>query len=178
MTAMALPFMNPAPASAQSVILPEGMAIPLETRQDISSKSAHKGDRVELAVARPVTIGGITVIAAGTPVTGEVTRASGNGLLGRSGKLDIQVTSLRTGQLTIPLRGERDAKGRSGTLGAVGAGIVFLPLAILVRGRSARVPAGTTFEVYVAKEMVVASGAPAQPDSAIRSIDPNAALAR
>ncbi|WP_375196919.1 hypothetical protein [Sphingobium sp.] len=189
MTATALSLVHTAPVSAQSVILPEGMAIPLETRADISSKTARKGDRVELAVARPVTIGGVTVIAAGTPAVGEITRARDNGLLGRSGKLDIQVTSLKTGQFAIPLRGQRDVKGRSGTLGAVGAGIVFLPLAILIRGKDVKVPAGTKFDVYVDQEIRLPSAVSASSDiagtadspassGAIRSIDPNDTLAR
>jgi hypothetical protein len=188
-TAMALSLAHTIPLFAQAIILPEGMAIPLETRADISSKSARRGDKVELAVARPVTIGGMTVIAAGTPAVGEVTRARDNGLLGRSGKLDIQVTSLKTGQFTIPLRGQRDAKGRSGTLGAVGAGIVFLPLAILIRGKDVKVPAGTKFDVYVDQEVRLPSAVPVSsdiaspednpvPSSAIRPIDPNDALAR
>lgn len=146
-------------ASAQSVTLPEGMAIRLETRQDISSKTARVGDQVELAVAKAVVIGGATIIAAGTPAVGKVIRVRDNGLLGRSGKLDISVSKLNAGQLDIPVRGQRIAKGKSGTLGAVGAGIVFLPLAVIVRGKDVKLPAGTGFDVYVDQEVVVASSA-------------------
>lgn len=179
-------------ASAQSVILPEGMTIPLQTQEDISSKSAKKGDPVKLAVAKAVTIGGATAIPAGTPVMGEVSKVRDNGLLGRSGKLDISVTTLKVGQQFIPLRGERNAKGKSGTLGSVGAGIVFLPLAVIVRGRDVKVPAGTMFEAYVDQEVTLpvegmaAEGAAtgmaapvdAPPPGAIRSVDPNAELPR
>src|SRR3546814_9449654 len=81
-------------ALAQSTILPEGMAIQLETRQDISSKSARVGDRIELAVARPVTIGGVTLIPAGSPAVGEVSRVRDNGLLGRSEEHTSELQSL------------------------------------------------------------------------------------
>lgn len=175
------------PAFGQSIVLPEGMAIPLETRQEISSKSARAGDQVELAVAKPVTIGGVTVIPAGAPATGKVVRVRDNGLLGRSGKLDIQVSSVKAGQLDIPVRGQRNAQGKSGTLGAVGAGIVFLPLAVLVRGKDVKLPAGTAFDVYVEKEVTLASPAPAvmptvatppqdQAAPPIRTVDPNQAI--
>ena len=176
-------------ASAQSMILPEGMAISLQTRHDISSKSARVGDHVELAVAKAVTIGGVTLIAADTPAVGEVVRVRDNGLLGRSGKLDIRVSSLKAGQLDVPVRGQRNARGKSGTLGSVGAGIVFLPLAILVRGKDVKLPAGTSFDVYVDKEVavapVVAAGTtveagpspPSSQSNAVRAIDPNEALA-
>lgn len=193
LTAIAISLTNASPAFAQYVILPEGMAIPLQTRADISSKSARTGDEVELAVAKPVTIGGVVVIPAGTPAVGTVTRAKSNGLLGRSGKLDIRVDRLKAGQLDIPVRGQRNAQGKSGTLGSVGAGIVFLPLAILVRGRNVKVPAGTAFDVYIDQEVHVPSAnspsampaalpeaapPPQGQTSAIRSVDPNQALVR
>ncbi|BAI98924.1 hypothetical protein Sj15T_39880 [Sphingobium sp. TA15] len=174
-------------ALAQSTILPEGMAIQLETRQDISSKSARVGDRIELAVARPVTIGGVTLIPAGSPAVGEVSRVRDNGLLGRSGKLDIKVSTVRTGGMDVPVRGQRSSQGKSGTLGAVGAGIVFLPLAVIVRGKDVKLPAGTLFEVYVDREVSLGPTAPPEPAVAappegreapggIRTVDPNQAL--
>lgn len=176
------------PAIAQSTILPEGMAIQLETRQELSSKSARVGDPVELAVAKPVTIGGVTLIPAGSPAVGEVSRARDNGLLGRSGKLDIKVSTVKAGGIDVPVRGERNAKGKSGTLGAVGAGILFLPLAVIIRGKDVKLPSGTLFEVYVDKEVSIGSNAaPAAPSvtapyegreapTSIRTIDPNQAL--
>ncbi len=176
------------PAFAQPMILPEGMAIPLETRQELSSKSARVGDAVELAVARPVTIGGVTLIPAGSPAAGTVSRVRDNGLLGRSGKLDIKVSAIKVGGIDVPVRGQRNAQGKSGTLGAVGAGIVFLPLAVIVRGKDVKLPVGTPFEVYVDREvsigppaLPVAPAPPPAPDmpapSVIRTIDPNQAAA-
>jgi hypothetical protein len=136
------------PAFAQTA-LPEGMRVELQTRDDISSKTARKGDRVELVVARPVAINGVTLIPAGAPAVGEITKASDNGLLGRSGKLDIEVREVSANGRHVPVRGAQDAKGKSGTLGAVGAGVVFLPLAVVVKGREAKIPAGTKVDVYV-----------------------------
>ncbi|WP_255326226.1 hypothetical protein [Sphingobium sp. EM0848] len=185
--ATAFSVVNAFPASAQYLVLPEGLTISLQTRADISSKSARVGDQVELSVAKAVTIDGVTVIPAGTPAVGEVTRAKGNGLLGRSGKLDIRVDRVKVGQLEIPVRGQRNSQGQSGTLGAVGAGIVFLPLAILIKGRNVKLPAGTDFDVFVDQEVHVPTATPAiMPTAApapyqttpIKSIDPNEAAAR
>ncbi|HKY80553.1 MAG TPA: hypothetical protein VJM09_03685 [Sphingobium sp.] len=176
------------PALAQGLVLPEGMAIQLETREDISSKSARVGDQVQLAVAKPVTVGATTLIAAGSPAVGEVAHVRDNGLLGRSGKLDIRVSQIKAGSVDVPVRGQRNAKGKSGTLGAVGAGILFLPLAVIVRGKDVRLPAGTLFDVYVDKEVTIAAetaSAPAlaadalpsnPPPTVIRTIDPNQAI--
>ena len=151
------------PAYAQALTLSEGMAIHLETRHDVSSKSARVGDTVELAVAQPVNVGGVTVIPAGTPAVGTVSRVRDNGLLGRSGKLDISVSTVKAGQSDIPVRGQRNAKGKSGTLTAVGAGIVFLPLAVIVRGKDVKLPAGTRFDVYVDRDVPIAAAGFTQP---------------
>lgn len=136
-------------AFAQSMTLPEGTPVHLQTRDDLSSKDARKGDKVELTVAEPVVVNGVTVIPAGAPATGEISRARDNGLLGRSGKLEIDVRQVSADGRIVPLRGQQNAKGKAGTIGAVGAGVVFLPLAIVVKGKEAKIPAGTKVDVYV-----------------------------
>jgi hypothetical protein len=185
---MALWLLEPYAAVAQSIILPEGLSISLETKQDISSKSAKKGQSWTWQSPSLSRSEGVTAIVAGTPVTGEVVRVSDNGLLGRSGKLDIRVSTVRAGQQEIAVRGERNIEGKSGTLNSVGAGVVFLPLAILIRGKDVTLPAGTIFDVYVDKEVTIgvaepigmalgASASPVSPESnPIRAIDPNDAL--
>jgi hypothetical protein len=142
---------------------------------------------VKLAVAQPVTIGGVIAIAAGTSVTGQVVRVSDTGLLSRSGQLDIRVSTVRAGQQDIAVRGERNIGGEPGTLNSVGAGDVLLPLAILIRGKDVTLPAGTIFDVYVDKEVSIGASEPmgvtlgasasSLPESNfIRAIDPNGAL--
>ncbi|WP_070154354.1 hypothetical protein [Sphingobium phenoxybenzoativorans] len=148
MSAAAMAAMSGA-AFAQSLTLPEGTPVHLQTRDDLSSKNARKGDKVEMTVAEPVIVNGVTVIPAGAPATGEISRARDNGLLGRSGKLEIEVTQVSADGRIVPLRGQQNAKGKAGTIGAVGAGVVFLPLAIVVKGKEAKIPAGTKVDVYV-----------------------------
>jgi hypothetical protein len=142
---------------------------------------------VKLAVAQPVTIGGVIAIAAGTPVSGQVVRVSDNRLLDRSGKLGIRVSTVRAGQQGIAVRGEPNIEGRPGTLNSVGAGVVFLTPAILIRGKDVMLPAGTIFDVYVDKEVSIgasepmgvtlgASASPLLESNFIRAIDPNGAL--
>lgn len=115
---------------------------------------------MKLAVAQPVTIGGVIAIAAGTPVSGQVVRVSDNRLLDRSGKLGIRVSTVRAGQQGIAVRGESNIEGKPGTLNSVGAGVVFLTLAILIRGKDVTLPAGTIFDVYVDKEISIGASEP------------------
>jgi hypothetical protein len=146
-------------ATAQSV-LPEGLTVHLETREEVSSKKAKAGDPVNFVVREPVVIGNVTMIPAGSAALGQVTRARDNGLLGRSGKLEISVSHINVGGRQIPVRGNRDKKGASGTVGVVGAAVVFLPLGLLIRGREATIKAGTPVDVFVAKEVPMAAADP------------------
>lgn len=152
-------------APAQSV-LPEGVAVHLETREDVTSKTAKAGDPVKFVVREPVVIAGMTMIPAGSAALGQVTRARDNGLLGRSGKLEISVSHVDVGGRQIPVRGNRDKKGASGTVGVVGAAVVFLPLGLLIRGREATIKAGTPVDVYVAQEVPMAVVVPEPPQPA------------
>jgi hypothetical protein len=149
-------------ASAQSV-LPEGITVHLATRDALSSKTARKGDTVNFVVREPVVIGGVTMIPTGSPAVGQVTRARDNGLLGRSGKLEVAVSHIDVGGRQIPVRGDRDKKGAGGTLGVVGAAVVFLPLGIFVQGREAKIAAGAPVDVYVAQEIAMETASPPAP---------------
>ena len=137
------------------LILREGTDIRVATRDDISSRHVREGDAVAMIVAEPVVVDGVTVIAAGTPAIGEVTNRRGNGLLGRSGKLEISVREIETDGRSVPVRGSRDSRGTSGAPGVVGAAILFLPLGLLVHGQEAKIRAGTTVDVYVDHDVPV-----------------------
>lgn len=156
----------PAVAPAPATVLREGTQIHIATRDELTSKTAKQGDPVELVVTEPVVVDGITVVPAGSRAIGEVAHAKGNGLLGKSGKLDINVSEVVAGGRNIPVRGQRDAKGQNGAVGAVGAAVVFLPLAIVVHGKEAKIEAGTKVDVYVDRDVPVVTGvaaAPAEP---------------
>ena len=143
------------PAMAATLVLREGTDIHLATRGEISSETAKEGDRVDFAVQEAVVVDGVTVIPAGTSAVGEVTKAKGNGLLGRSGKLAISVSYVDAQGRQIPVRGDRGKKGTTGAPGMVGAAIVFLPLGLIVKGKEAKIKAGTPVEVYVAQDVPV-----------------------
>jgi hypothetical protein len=59
-----------------SIIVPNNTKIELLTLETVSTESEVKGSVVRFAVARDVAIDGVTVIHAGTPVTGIVTKAN------------------------------------------------------------------------------------------------------
>lgn len=159
LAALALVALPAAPASATPLTLKAGTAITLATTADLSSRDAEVGDPVDLVVSEPVVVDGVTVIPKGARATGEVSRAKGNGHLGKSGKLSVRVDHVTAEGQSIPVRGQHAEEGRSGTLGVVGAAVVFLPLGALIKGKEAKIPAGSPLEVYVAQDVALDSGA-------------------
>jgi hypothetical protein len=57
----------------QSISIPKGTAVNVVTLETVSSATAKRGQRVRMAVNQEVSVDGIIVIPAGTPVVGEVT---------------------------------------------------------------------------------------------------------
>jgi hypothetical protein len=92
---------NPARLAAESrsaapkeIILPHMTAVHMKLGRTLSSATAHVGEEVPLEVGQDVVIGGITVIAKGTPAVGAVTEAEPKKRMGKAGKLNVGVTSV------------------------------------------------------------------------------------
>jgi len=161
-TAAAALLISAGAVAQQPLVLREGTDIRVATLDDLSSKTMREGDSVAMEVVDPVVVDGVTVIPAGTPAVAEISNRRGNGMLGRSGKLEISVREIVADGRSVPVRGDRDAKGTTGAPAVVGAAVVFLPLGIFMKGKEARIKAGTTVDVFVDRDVpvVMAAGAP------------------
>lgn len=150
----------------QPLVLREGTDIRVATVSEISSKTVREGDEVPMAVIAPVVVDGVTVIPAGARAIGEVTNRRGNGMLGRSGKLAISVREIVADGRSVPVRGDRNKKGATGAPAVVGAAIVFLPLGVFMKGKEAKIKAGTEVDVFVDRDIPVVMGddRPAAPE--------------
>ncbi len=89
-------IMIPAIVSAQRVTLPKGTDVPLVFDQEISSKSAHKGDKVALHIESDVVINGQTVFTRDTPVVGVVTQVKKRSNFGVNGQLRITFNPIKS----------------------------------------------------------------------------------
>ena len=103
------------------------MSLKLLEEVTTKDKAARVGQRINLEVASPVEVNGVTVIPAGTPAWGELTGVRNKGMWGKSGKLDAQMLFLRVNGRQIRLTGAFDDKGVTGTGAVVGA-VLLLPL--------------------------------------------------
>ncbi|HTB94774.1 MAG TPA: hypothetical protein VK728_18205 [Candidatus Sulfotelmatobacter sp.] len=90
--------------------------IRVKLNKTISSATSHVGDVVELEVVEDVTVDGVTVLPAGSKVTGTIAEADAKKRFGHGGKLAFSVTSmtLADGE-QIKVRCYQEASGTSNT---------------------------------------------------------------
>jgi hypothetical protein len=145
------------------LVIPNSTPVKLRMMRTISSAHAHPGDRLDFVVVKDVTVGGFTIIQAGTIASGSVLGVKGKRLLGIGGKVVIKLDSVRllTGD-EVTLEGRREIKGSSRTKLIVAemiiAGLVYLPAApvfLLSRGRDSTVLEGTEVTAHISGDSVV-----------------------
>ena len=144
-----------APVVSANAILRAGTPVSFKLLEEVTTKekAARVGQRIQLEVAAPVELNGVSVIPAGTPAWAELTGVKNKGMWGKSGKLDAQLLYLRVNGRQIRLSGTFDDKGVSGTAGVVGA-VVLLPLAgFFVTGTSAVLPKGGAVNGFIDEDV-------------------------
>jgi hypothetical protein len=92
-------------APVEELILPNQMAVHLKLGRTLSSETAKVGEEVNFEVAESVIVRGRTVIEKGAPAAGAVTEAEPRGRMGKAGKLNVSVNSVKLANgENLPLR--------------------------------------------------------------------------
>lgn len=159
------PASNPATATQAVVTSPpspntlqDGTAVKLKLAENLTSATAKAGQHVSFEVVEEVDVNGVPVIAKGAQAVGTVTTAEPKRSMGRAGKLDVNIDSVRLidGDKAM-LSATRSEKGGSHTgamtVGMVGAAIVFFPAApllLFVHGKDITIPQGTEITAFIA----------------------------
>ena len=130
-------------------ILPANTEVIVRTNEELTSKGGAMkvGYSFRLTVAYDVKVEGITLIPAGTTALGEVSKRTGKGVFGKSGKLEIELQSIDLNGQRIPISGKYRQAGEGNTLAAVGAVVLSAPL-LFVTGKSAIIPRGKELAAY------------------------------
>ena len=133
--------------------IPKGTKLEVSLREELSSKKAHVGDPVPLKLDENLVINNVIVIPAGTEVEGVVTKARKAVGLGRGGKLEFAITSIKTkNNVEVPLDFK---KGEHGA-GDGGAAAVFAAVSIVgglfMKGKNVVYNEGMKFDVEVTKD--------------------------
>jgi hypothetical protein len=137
--------------------LQDATPVKLRTTRNLSSADAKEGETVDFEVLEDVKSGDTILIPRGGVAFGTVTRAKPKGRMGKGGKLDINIDSVRlaTGE-KVALRAVKETKGGSHTGAMTGAmvatGILFFPAAplfLFMKGKDIKIPKGTDITAYV-----------------------------
>lgn len=156
-TAAAAPGAVEAPRPAMPNTLMDGTPVAMRLSETISSADAHVGQTVPFEVTEDVVVQGVTVIAKGAPAIATVTTAESKKRMGRGGKLDVNIDSVRLADGTkVQLTASKNTKG-GGHVGAmtgamVATGIVFFPAAplfLFMHGKDITIPKGTPITAFV-----------------------------
>jgi hypothetical protein len=131
-------------------VVPVGTPVRLMFLKEITSRSAHPGDKFRMRVDEPVYIDGKPIIPVGAIAWGEVVAQESNGAVGHGGKLSARLLYLDLPQGQLPLRGDIANRGGGNGAGVILAVAGFGPLGLLTAGDSARFKAGDMLTAYVA----------------------------
>jgi hypothetical protein len=147
----------------QPFMLHDGTPVRLKLTRNLSSADARTGDTVDFEVVEDVKAGDTVVIARGATALATVTQAQPKRRMGRGGKLDVNIDSVRlvSGE-KVPLRAVREGSGRGKTGAMTGAmvatSLVVWPAApffLLMHGKDVNVPKGTEITAYLQGEITL-----------------------
>ena len=163
--AMALPLIGASPALAQ-IKVAEGTEFSIRLDEAISSNTSVEGDRFTVTLDDDVKLSDGTVLKAGYHGVGEVVEAQKNGMLAKTGKLNIRLVYLRVGDERIRLRANKGAEGDVRVGSTVAAVILFWPVAPFIRGKEVTIRKGTLLHAYADQDIVLTTPLPAPPPEA------------
>ena len=153
---------TPAPTAppAPNTLL-DGTPVKLRLAENLSSETNKTGEQVPFEVTEEVDVMGVAVIPKGAVALATITEAQPKRRMGRGGKLDVNVDSVRLldGE-KAQLRAVKDNSG-GGHIGAmtgamVATSIVFFPAAplfLFMHGKSVEIPKGTEVTAFVQGDM-------------------------
>jgi hypothetical protein len=135
----------------------DGTPVRLRLGRTISSATERAGNTVDFEVAEEVKINNVVVIPAGAIALATVTAAEHKKHLGRAGKLELKLDSVRLAdgekaQLTATEGGKAGGHVGIMTTAMVASGILFFPAAplfLFMHGKDMTIPKDTEVTAYV-----------------------------
>lgn len=130
--------------------IPKGTVLQIELTKELSSKKAKVGDAVPLQLVENLIVNDVIVAQAGADVKGVVTKVRKAGGLGRGGKLEFTVVSVKAiNGVEIPLQYTKSEHGA----GDGGAVAVFAAVSIVgglfMKGKNVVYNEGFKFDAEV-----------------------------
>ena len=144
------------PKAALNFGLNDGTPLKLRISRTISSADAKEGETIDFEVLEDVKVSDVVIIPRGGTALGTVTEAQPKRRMGRAGKLNVNIDSVRlvSGE-KIALRAVKEVQGGGNTGKMTGAiiatSIIFFPAAplfLFVKGKDITIPKGTEITAY------------------------------
>lgn len=142
-------------AEFKEVVLSPGTMVILKVNETVTGAMAP-GTSVNLSVLHDVVKDGHILIKAGTPARGLIASSEKAKMIGREGKVTIAVDRTRAvdGQ-EVFLQGSMAGVGEEKLVTSVVVSTLLCPLALLMKGGEAEIPAGAELRTFVANEVKV-----------------------
>ena len=140
------------------VTLRAGTPVLLETTQMIMSDNLSVGQSIDFRVRFDVKADNKVVIRAGSIAKGQVTRVQHARGLGREGYIEVQIKSVQSvdGQMVPLTGGNIYREGEDQQVLAWGLGLFVCILFLMIKGKNAQIPSGTSVDANVAMDMEIA----------------------
>ena len=149
---------NTATVKTSSVVaghayIPKDTNINLELIDPISSKKSKEGNTFRLKTIENLLINDVVVIPANQEVLGTITKARKNGMLGRKGRLEFKIDSIKTiNGVNVPLTAEVKGKGHSDNGAVAVAAAVSLVGGLFMKGTNIYYEPGQKFVAVVSTD--------------------------
>lgn len=130
--------------------IPKGTVLQVELTKELSSKKSKVGDAVPLRLVENLIVNDVIIAPAGSKVEGVVTKARKAGGLGRGGKLEFMIVSVKSiNGVKIPLQ-YTEGKHGANDGGAV-AVVAFVSIVggIFMKGKNVVYNKGLKFDAQV-----------------------------
>jgi len=151
--------------AAGKPVLEDATPVKLRLSRNVSSADAKTGETVDFEVLEEVKVGEVVIIAKGGTAWGTVTDAEAKKRMGRGGKLDMTIDTVRLvdGEKAA-LRGVKNVTG-GGHTGAMVGGMVAVsliawpaaPFFLFMHGKDITIPKGTEITAYINGNMPIDS---------------------
>jgi hypothetical protein len=133
---------------AVTVLLADGTRIHLVLMDDLQGKKLQAKQKVHFKVREDLVVGSKLIVKTGTEAIGHIDSISKSGLLGKSGRLVLQLDYVDTvSGAKIPLRGETGVSG--------GKGGALTWVSALWYGPDASIAVGTIMNAYVNQDQKI-----------------------
>lgn len=133
--------------------IPKDTNINLELIDPISSKKSKEGNTFRLKTIENLLINDVVVIPANQEVLGTITKARKNGMLGRKGRLEFKIDSIKAiNGVNVPLTAEVKGKGHSDNGAVAVAAAVSLVGGLFMKGTNIYYEPGQKFVALVSTD--------------------------